>query len=199
MENTSKTLSPEDSFKLIEKFISNYRKNYRSDSYYFLLWGWVIALASLSHFVILRVLLTMERYDLITQLSAINWGLFLILGYLLLFTHIRRMSQKEIIRSHLDKFITTLWRTTGWVLLLVVLISLKLGEYPTPFVLSIVGLATFINGRIIQFNPLKWGGIIFFVFAIISAFVINEYQLLVNTVAIILGYIIPGYMLRNNK
>jgi hypothetical protein len=199
MENTSKALSPEDSFKLIEKFISNYRKNYRSDSYYFLLWGWVIALASLSHFVILRVLLTMERYDLITLSSAINWGLFLILGYLLLFTHIRRMSQKDMIRSHLDKFITTLWRTTGWVLLLVVLISLKLGEYPTPFVLSIVGLATFINGRIIQFNPLKWGGIIFFVFAIISAFVINEYQLLVNTVAIILGYIIPGYMLRNSK
>jgi hypothetical protein len=199
MEETSKILSPEDSLKLIEKFISNYHKNYRSDSYYFLLWGWVIALASVSHFVILRVLLKLEKYDLINLLSAANWGLFIILGYIILFTHIRRRSINNIIRSHLDKFITTLWQTTGWALLLIVLISLKLGEYPTPFVLSIVGLATFINGRIIQFNPLKWGGIIFFVFAILSAFVINEYQLLVNAVAIILGYIIPGYMLRNSK
>lgn len=199
MEESSKILTPEDSLNLIEKFISNYRKNYQSDSYYFLLWGWIIAVASLSHFVILRVLLTLEKYSLINLLSAVNWGLFLILGYLLLFSHIRRKSTKNITRSHLDRFITTLWQTTGWVLLLVVLISLQLGQYPTPFILPVVGLATLINGRIIQFNPLKWGGIIFFIFAIVAAFVINEYQLLVNAVAIILGYIIPGYMLRNSK
>lgn len=199
MEESSKILTPEDSLNLIEKFISNYRKNYQSDSYYFLLWGWIIAVASLSHFVILRVLLTLEKYSLINLLSAVNWGLFLILGYLLLFSHIRRKSTKNITRSHLDRFITTLWQTTGWVLLLVVLISLQLGQYPTPFILPVVGLATLINGRIIQFNPLKWGGIIFFIFAIVAAFVINEYQLLVNAVAIILGYIIPGYLLRNSK
>ena len=199
MEESSKILSPEDSLKLIEKFISNYRNNYRSDSYYFLLWGWIIALASVSHFVLLRVLITLEKYNLINLLSAVNWGLFIILGYVLLFTHIRRMSTQKIIRSHLDKFMTALWQTTGWVLLLVVLISLKLSEYTTPFILTIVGMATFLNGRIIRFDPLKWGGIVFFIFAILSAFVINEYQLLVNAVAIILGYIIPGYMLRNSK
>ncbi len=199
MEEPSKTLSPEDSFKLIERYISNYRKNYQTDSYYFLLWGWTIVLASVSHFIILRILLTLRKYDLINLLSAVNWGVYIILGYILLYAHISRMSKKNMLRSHLDKFIITLWQTAGWVLLLIVLISLKLGEYPTPFVLCIVGLATFINGRIIQFNPLKWGGAVFFIFAILSAFVINEYQLLVNAAAIIMGYIIPGYMLRYSK
>jgi hypothetical protein len=199
MEENSKTLSPEESLQLIEKFIANYRKNYRSDSFYFLMWGWIIALASVSHFVILRVLISLGNYDLINLLSAVNWSLFVILGYILLFAHIKRKSMKDRARSHLDRFITALWQTTGWVLFLIVLISLKLGQYPTPFVLSIVGLATYINGRIIQFNPLKWGGVLFFIFAVISAFVVNEYQLLINAVAIILGYIIPGYMLRMSK
>jgi len=199
MENSSKTFTPEESLRLIEKYISNYRKNYRSDSFYFLLWGWVITIASLSHFTILRVLLSQAEYDLINMVSALNWSLFVIIGFVLQYYHISRMSGDQLKRSHLDKFISTLWQSAGGVILLVALISVKLGEYPTPFVLSVAGLATFITGRMIRFNPLKFGGIVFFIFAVVAAFVVNEYQLLVNAVAIFLGYIIPGYLLRNTK
>lgn len=199
MENTSNTLTPEESLKLIGKFISNYRKNYHCDSFFFLLWGWMITLASISHFIILRYTLTFEKYDLINILSGVNWGVFVIISLVVQYAYIHRLSKEKMTRSHLDKFISVMWQTTGWAIILVALISIKLDEYPTPFILSVAGIATFITGVTIQFTPLKLGGIVFFIFAIAAAFVVNEYQLLVNAGAILLGYIIPGYLLRNSK
>jgi hypothetical protein len=99
MENASKSLTPEESLRLIEKYVSNYRKNYQSDSFYFLLWGWLIAMASLSHFIILRVLLSQEIYGPINLLSALNWGIFVVVGFILQFYHIRKMSGKDLHRS----------------------------------------------------------------------------------------------------
>lgn len=192
-------MTPQDSLKLIEKFISNYRKNYQSDSYFFLLWGWLITLASISHFILLRVMLSRGLYENINLYSALIWGLFVMAGFFLQYRHIRRKSEDIVTRSHLDKVISVLWQASGYGILLVALLSVKLGQYPTPFVLTVAGLATYITGRIIRFSPLKWGGIIFFLFAVVAVFVVNEYQLLVNAAAIVLGYIIPGYMLRNSK
>ena len=124
---------------------------------------------------------------------------FVIIGFVIQYAYIHRLSKEKMTRSHLDKFISVMWHTTGWAIILVALISIKLGEYPTPFILSVAGIATFITGVTIQFTPLKLGGIVFFIFAIAAAFVVNEYQLLVNAGAILLGYIIPGYLLRNSK
>jgi hypothetical protein len=199
MEDVSKSMTPQDSLKLIEKFIANYRRNYQSDSYFFLLWGWLIALASLSHFILLRVMIGLGSYTHINLFSALIWGGFVVTGFLMQYFHMRRNQDKSLIRSHLDRVISVLWQTTGYGILLVALLSIKLGEYPSPFVLTVAGLATFITGRVIRFSPLKWGGIVFFIFAVVAAFVVNEYQLLVNAVAIVLGYIIPGYLLRKSK
>lgn len=199
MENQSQTMTPEESIRLISRFIANYRKNYQHDSFYFLLWGWMITIASLSHFTILRILISTEVYNLIGWFSAINWTFFVVLGIIIQIIHIRRISANNPERSHLDKYITRLWQTTAIVLFLVLFISLKLGVYPTPFILSVVGLATLVTGFIIRFDPLKYGGIALFIFAVIAAFITNEYQLIINAVALSSGYLIPGYMLKYKK
>jgi hypothetical protein len=65
--------------------------------------------------------------------------------------------------------------------------------------LLITGIATTTTGLVIKFKPLILGGITFFIFSIAATFVSNEYISLIVCVAIICGYIIPGYFLKSAK
>jgi len=57
-------LTPEESFAIINKAISNFKMNYKENGKSFLLWGWMLTLASFSHFVILRILHSKEAFEL---------------------------------------------------------------------------------------------------------------------------------------
>ena len=72
--------------------------------------------------------------------------------------------------------------------------KLQLNTYP--MVLMVYGLWLFISGGAIKFKPLIIGGIINWLIGIISFFVPFDLQLLLLAAAVLLGYIIPGYMLK---
>ena len=48
-------LTPEESFEIINKAISNFKMNYKENALVFLLWGWILTLASISNFIILKI------------------------------------------------------------------------------------------------------------------------------------------------
>ncbi|HLF33810.1 MAG TPA: hypothetical protein VI583_06220 [Cyclobacteriaceae bacterium] len=200
MEEKSSSFTPEQSLELIGKFILNYRKNLKGNSFYFLLWGWLIALASISHFMILSYLLRQEAFDKIGLFSAVNWIIFPFVGLIITIVRARKPSVKKESRSHIDNFITTLWQFTALAIIITLFLCLKINHvFVTPFILTIVALSTMVTGFTINFRPLIFGGIIFFLFAVISSFFNDEYQLLINALAIALGYLVPGYMLRASK
>lgn len=200
METNSNNFTPEQSLELIGQFILNYRKNLREKSFYFLIWGWLITLASISHFVILKVLQGLHDYEKIGLFSLINWCTFTILGLIITVIHSAKESVQKSIKSHLDKFIKTLWQFTALVIFMNLFFCIQLKYFfPSPFILSVVGLATIVTGITVKYRPVIFGGIAFFIFAFVSSFISNEYQLLINAVALITGYLIPGYMLRAEK
>jgi hypothetical protein len=198
METNDKVLTPEESLQLISKTIAGIKENYKKDNYYFILWGWIVSLAGVSQFAMLRVLISMKSYEHLNLYSCLIWGIVIAIGVSLQYYH-ELKSEPRITISHLGKFFNILWQCNGAAIIFAVFISLKLHTYPSPFILIIVGAATLISGRLIKFKPLIYGGIAFFVFAVIASFINNEYQLLIFTAAIITGYIIPGYMLKNSK
>jgi hypothetical protein len=197
METQEKTLTPEESLKLISQTIANYKRNYKEEGYYFLLWGWVCALASLSHFGIIKVLLNLKYFNLIGTFSFINWGLFLSVGMILAYRH--RYRQTITVSSHLKKFTAILWQVNGIAIAISVFLSFKFKVSPIPLILLVVGSATLITGMLIKYKPLILGGATLFLFCVITSFFPNEYQLLFNALALGLGYLIPGYMLQNFK
>ncbi len=196
MEN-EKNLTPEESLQLISKTISSIKEDFKRDNYYFVIWGWIISLASLSQFVMLRVLLSKHSYEHINLYSWLIWGILIAAGVFIVSLH--RYKNAVEVKSYIGKFFYILWQCTGVAIILAVLISQKLHVYPNPFVLTIAGLATLISGRLIKFKPLIFGGIAFFIFAITASFFNNEYQLIFVTVAIIIGYLVPGYLLKSPK
>ena len=90
-----KNLTPEESFSIINKAISNFKMNYKESAKIFLLWGWILMFASISSFIILSVLNNMDAQQLKAgnwELSGIislgNWLVFCIIGFIFIFINI---------------------------------------------------------------------------------------------------------------
>lgn len=192
-------LTPEESLKIIDKAISNFKVNYRESSHVFLLFGWLLALASLSNFIILKVLHAKEAYDLMGPYTFSIWGAFAVIGFIALFFLVRREKKHKKVYSYIDGYVNNLWWVTLVAFFVAIFLCIKLEIAPPPIMLIIAGIATATTGFLIKFKPLIIGGMAFFIFSIVTVFVMNEYLALVVCVAIICGYIIPGYMLKSSK
>ena len=70
---------------------------------------------------------------------------------------------------------------------------LQLNTYP--LIMIVYGTMLFTIGGCLQFKPLIIGGIINWLLAIAAFFVAFDMQLLIIAVAVLSGYIIPGYLL----
>lgn len=199
MENTKQSFTPEESLELITRTIVGFKSSYRQNNFYFLLWGWLIAIASISHFVILRILLKNEAYADIKLYSLLNWGIFILTGMIVQFFHISKVKRETKVSSHLEKYMSVLWQVSAAAMILAGIISMKLHVYPSPFILTIAALSTTVTGLQIKFKPLIIGGITMFIAAAVSAFVLNEYQLLISAAALVSGYLFPGYLLKSTN
>lgn len=192
-------LTPEESFNIINKAISNFKMNYKEDAKIFLLWGWILTFASFSNFLILRILHIKEAYQLMGWLSIGNWVVFWITGFMILFFMERKINKEKKVHSHLDSYLKNLWMVTAASFFIATFICIKLGIIPPPIMLLIAGIATTTTGLLIKFKPLIIGGMAFFAFSILTTFMSNEYVTLISGAAIICGYLIPGYLLKSVK
>ena len=192
-------LTPEESFNIINKAISNFKMNYRESAKTFLLWGWVLTLASFSNFIILKILDTKEAFNLMGLFSLGNWVVFSLIGFIILFFMGRKIKKEKKIYSYLDTYIKKLWIVTAASFFIAIILCIKLEIAPPPIMLLIGGIATTTSGLLIKFRPVIIGGIAFFIFSIATTFVSNEYIALIVGAAIICGYLIPGYFLKSAK
>ena len=113
MEENS--LTPEESFEIINKAISNFKMNYKENSKVFLLWGWILTLASISSFIILKILSSWEAHELMVgkwELKGLiflgNWIVFCSIGFIIMYFMVRKMKKNKKVYSHIDKFIDNL-------------------------------------------------------------------------------------------
>jgi hypothetical protein len=204
MEKNS--LTPEESFDIINKAISNFKMNYKENALVFLLWGWILTLASISNFIILKIVSSWEAHELIAgkwELKGLyilgNWVVFCLIGFIILYFMVRKLNKEKKVYSHIDKFIEYLWWSTAASFVIATIICFRLRIEPPVLMLLIAGIATTTTGLVIKFKALIIGGISFFIFSIAATFVTNEYLALLVGAAIICGYLIPGYFLKAAK
>jgi hypothetical protein len=192
-------LTPEESFNIINKAIANFKMNYRDSAKIFLLWGWLLTLASFSNFIILKILHSREAYGLMGLYSIGNWAVYCLIGFIVLFFMERKITREKKVYSHLEGYFKSLWTVTAASFFVAIFVCMKLEIAPPPFMLLIAGIATTASGLLIKFRPVIIGGIAFFAFSIASTFVLYEYIALLTGAAIFCGYVIPGYFLKYAK
>lgn len=194
-----KTLTPEESLQIIQRSISNSRRNMREGSFYYLLWGWALILASLANYFLIRHLIRLERYENIMLRSLLAWGVFILAAMIIQFIYQGRSRKRERVVTHLDRYIMIVWVTAGFLMGLMAFLSLKIDSYPTPFILGVTAMATAVSGLMIRFRPLVAGAVIFLLAAVVSSYLKGTDQLLVFAISMGLGYLIPGYLIRTIK
>lgn len=180
-------MNEKQSLEVIMQMINKAKSNIEDNSFYFLLWGWLVFIASLCHYFLLMV-----NYDK----PFLPWML-MPAGGILSAIYGARQSKQQRSTSYVDDFMKYVLIAFLVSLCLVLVFMSRLGLGTYPMVMLVYGIWLFINGGAIRFNPLLIGGVINWIIAIAAFFVGFDMQLLLLAAAVLLGYIIPGYMLKN--
>jgi hypothetical protein len=183
-------LSPQESLSLIADAIARTKDNIRENSFGFLLWGWLIAIASFTYFLL-------HQYT-DTQYYFIPFPILAAIGIIATIIFLKKKHSERTL-TYTTYFINKMWIVLGICFILVVFINVTQGKMPFTYTLIIAGIGTLISGWVMKFLPLIIGGILFFVSAIASVYIIDEYKPLLHGIAIVAGYLIPGYLLKNSK
>ena len=186
--NEDKSLEPNESIELIQRFIEKNKDDMKGQSFYFLLWGSLVAFSCLGHYIMIQFL-EMNR-------SYLIWPVVMGIGVIATLWYVFKFERSKKIESHSDGFLKHLWMVVGISFIPAVLISLLQGQSPVANALLLAGIGTLITGLTLRFRPLTIGGLIFLASAVYASFLSNEDGLLLNAVALVFGYIIPALLLK---
>lgn len=187
MENSEKLMTGEESLKIIAEMINKTKVNIQQGSFHLLFWGWLILVCSLGDPLLTRF--TSYPHPYYVWLLTIP-GIFvsLIYGFV--------NGRKAKVHTYADRIYMWVWIGFLASFLVLFLIHSKNLETISPYILMLVGFATFVSGFIIKFNPLIIGALIFWIIAVIVSFTDPLIAPFGMPLAVITGYLIPGYMLK---
>ncbi len=186
--NTEQITSTEESLAIITDMIRQTKRNVSGSAFHFILWGWVSVIGFTGHFLLMNYTDFAHPYAI--------WAIA-IPAWLISFFYGRKKARESRMYTYADKLI--IWTWVAFTVCLVILIFSGLFfQHLNALVLLLAGMATFITGLIIRYNPLIIGGSSLWVFAAIALSLPYMYTFPVAAFAIICGYLIPGYMIRKN-
>jgi hypothetical protein len=187
MENEEKMMTGEESLRIITEMINKTKVNIRQGSFHLLFWGWLIFVCSLSEYL-LMIFAGYTHHYYVWFFTIPGIFVSLIYGFV--------TGRKEKVHTYADKLY--MWTWLGFLVAAIVLFvvhSKSLGTV-APYILLLAGFPTFISGFIIKFKPLIIGGICFWIMALAVNFAGPSLSPLGMPIAVLTGYLIPGYMLK---
>ena len=182
-------LDPVQSLQLITEVITKTKENIKEYSFLYLLWGWLIAIASFSFFI-LHHYTSFKYFFLPFPILAITG----IVVSLWRHSVIRRQTE-----TYVAGYLKKLWLVLGISFILVTFINVVETTAPFTYTLLIGGIGTLVSGLVLRFKPLVLGGVLFLLFSMISTFTPDSYKPLLQGIAVIMGYLVPGYLLKYSR
>ncbi len=184
-----KILSEKESLALIASMINKARNNFNESGIIYLIYGWVIFICSLVQFIALYFFKNPDAYYIwyLTWLPVVYHVMYLIK---------KRASEKT--RTYTDEIIGYVWLVFVISISLLIFLQLYLKTQVTIIltILVLYGMPTFLSGVILKSNALKIGGFFCWLLAIFSVFIDPDFQSLLIALAVVVAWIIPGYILK---
>ncbi len=187
MDNIEKSLSPQESLRVIRETIDLAKHSFRDNGFHFLLWGWLVAIASAAHYYLAEIQHA-ARPDM-------AWMIMVVVGVPVAFIYEWRRGKKEKTKNILHDWYGLIWLGFGISMMLTIPLAVRGGLSPIPFILVLVGFATFMSGVLLRFTPLFIGAAVMWAGALWCMFLTPSQHLLVQAGASVLGYLVPGYLL----
>ena len=184
--------SPEQSLQIIQSMIERAKNRFSENGHLYLLWGWAVLICSLVEFVLLNFV----HYEYHYRVWFFMW-----LPFIYQIFYLRKTKKKEKVKNYTDEIIGFVW--VSFVIMMFLfgfLFGRILGEeyyrFINPGFLALYGMPTFLSGIVLRFRPLITGGIFCWFLSVGSVFTGYPYQLLLLSAAMIVAWIIPGYMMQ---
>ena len=185
---SNQELSPEESLELIQTMIHKARKQFTDNSFYFLMWGWVVMLASLTHYVIAKFT-TFE-------IPYVGWVLT-IPAFIASMIYGIHQGRRENVRHYTDRLYGWLWGMLGITMFTMVFFGEKLNWEIAPLTMLLAAVGTMVSGAMLRFRPLQIGGLAFWILGVVSFYMVESTQMLLTAAAVLVGYLVPGYLMRS--
>lgn len=185
-------LTPQESIRLIEGMIGQARRSFSRMSFYFLLWGVLLIGAMVATYLL--------RHESNGWQHGAPWGVAGALGGIISSIHGSRENKREQVSNPMDNTIGWLWGSFVITMLLLIAFTVTGRADTTVAITMLTGLPTFITGQIMRFKPLQVGGITFWVAGVAMMLLNSELATLVlYCVAMGMGYILPGVLLKRHE
>ncbi len=185
------SLTEKQSLSIIEEMINKAKNEFSEDGSMYLLWGWVILFCSLGHFILDVII----GYNKAWYIWSVTW---VVAVYMIIY--LRTRGRRRKVRTYADEILGYVW--LAFVIMMVLTFFLlqkfipQFWLYNFMFVLLCYGMPTFLSGIILQFRPLVFGGIACWILSVAAGFVYFRYHPLFVSAAVVLAWIIPGYILK---
>jgi len=191
-ENSEEQFSPQQSLEVIQSMIETAKNQFSENGHLYLLWGWLVLVCSLAQFFLLTIL----KYQYHYLVWMLTW-----LAFIYQMIYLAKEKRREKVKTYTDHIIGFVWIAfVIQMLLFGILFGTVLGDHyyklMSPGFLALYGMPTFLSGIIIKFRPLIIGGIGCWLLSIGTLYITYDYQLLMLSAAMVVAWIIPGYLLR---
>jgi len=153
-----------------------------------LLWGWVIAIANFSHYA-LESLAISQAY--------LVWLIVFPVAIYSAVLGARRKSSTSM--GHIDRMYGQVWLSVGVSIFITLILMKELNYFHNPIILSFAGVGMYVTGKLLRFRPIIMGSIVLWLCALLEWQLPIASHYLVSGIAIVLGYLIPGYLLQRSE
>lgn len=191
-------MNERESIELIRNMIDRTKSNLRSQSPFYLVWGWVILSATLTEYVLITWFGEFEHHYVV-------WPLAVLIGVASTIFLSATRSATERVVTYADRSLMYFWSSWSFFLLLILVYTgiggLTWGD-TYAFIIALYGMGATVSGGILRFKALVYGGIFSSVLAVLAlVFGFTESfssMLLLLAVSIFFSYLLPGYKLRRS-
>jgi hypothetical protein len=184
-------ITQQQSLAIIESMINKAKNQFSENGFAYLLWGWVILFCSVPQFV-LQYFFDYPGYSLVwmlTWLAAVVQVIYSV-----------KKGKRRIVKTYTDEIARYVWLVFIIIMMLAGTLIVRLLQpqqyyISTIIILILYGMPTFLSGIILKFRPLVTGGICCWVLSVIAGFLPKDFIVLMLAAAVIIAWIIPGYLL----
>jgi hypothetical protein len=181
-------ITPQDSIRIIQAMIDSAKNTVADKSFYFLLWGWLVFVGCVAQYI-LKVVFLYPYHPLV-------WTIVLV-GFVISTWRGAKERKVQRVRSYVDANLDYLWIGIVGAYILVDFTFARIGwRNCFTFYMLLYALGTFVTGMAIKFRPLVWGAVSCWIMAFISLYLSFDLNILLSALAILVSYIIPGYLLQ---
>ena len=185
-----KNINEHESLRLIQQMIQVAKEDHRENGEGWLIWGWLLFVASVSSAIL--------SYLEIRGYIGWIWTGILVLGMLIYILFHVLKKREERVKTYVQELLDRLG--AGFFISLFVIVAAGFiikASYGFGYYYILYAFWMFIHGSAIRFRPLIIGAYVNWL-AALAIFLLDDTAeiMVVSAIAVLIGYLIPGYMLQ---